>query len=123
MPSFAQCLLEKRHPRPNLIQLAPEYLRFSHGCLLPPPGDEGSIYIQLEWIVPRRHRFVKRNIIFTVVLRFPQFSVNIQAQRELEYYDEIRQSVGDDEEKGLDSVRSDTETPRKPLADNAPEKE
>ena len=35
MPSFAQCLLEKRHPRPNLIQLAPEYLRFSHGCLLP----------------------------------------------------------------------------------------
>ena len=35
MPSFAQCLLEKRHPRPNLIQLLPEYLRFSHGCLWP----------------------------------------------------------------------------------------
>ena len=31
--------------------------------------------------------------------------------------------MGDDEEKGRDSVRSDTETPRKPLADNAPEKE
>ena len=58
-----------------------------------------------------------------VVLRFPQFSVNIQVQRELEYYDEIRQSVGDDEEKRRDSVRPDTEAPRKPLADNAPEKE
>ena len=29
----------------------------------PPPGDEGSIYIQLEWIVPHENLFVKRDVL------------------------------------------------------------
>ena len=32
---------------------------------------------------------LSRGILFMVVLRFPQFSVNIQVQRELGYYDKI----------------------------------